>query len=391
MPISSSDPQGVAKLAFIQQALDHRSPTQRRSLHSCVPQDAVHILQDGRSLLNFSNNDYLGLSKHPALIKASQDYIQQYGTGATASRLVSGTYDIHEQVERQLAAACGREASLLFNSGFQANSTILPLLVDRQSLVLCDRLVHNSILQGVLSSKAKLIRYRHNDLEHLESLLKSHSADRVLIASETIFSMDGDRSDLDRLVQLAQDYNAILYIDDAHALGVMGVNGMGLASQRSGIDIVVGTFGKAFGSAGAYVTCSHLIRDYLINFCPGFIYTTGLPPGTVGAIAAALTLIPTLDSERQHLTQIADHLRSQLHQIGFDTGASCSHIIPLMIGDEAKTLRLAQWLKDCGMLAIAIRPPTVAPGTARIRLTLSSAHTLEQINDLIHCLNSFEG
>jgi 8-amino-7-oxononanoate synthase len=366
MPISSSD----------QQALDHRSPTQRRSLHSCVPQDAVHILQDGRSLLNFSNNDYLGLSKHPALIKASQDYIQQYGTGATASRLVSGTYDIHEQVERQLAAACGREASLLFNSGFQANSTILPLLVDRQSLVLCDRLVHNSILQGVLSSKAKLIRYRHNDLEHLESLLKSHSADRVLIASETIFSMDGDRSDLDRLVQLAQDYNAILYIDDAHALGVMGVNGMGLASQRS---------------AGAYVTCSHLIRDYLINFCPGFIYTTGLPPGTVGAIAAALTLIPTLDSERQHLTQIADHLRSQLHQIGFDTGASCSHIIPLMIGDEAKTLRLAQWLKDCGMLAIAIRPPTVAPGTARIRLTLSSAHTLEQINDLIHCLNSFEG
>jgi 8-amino-7-oxononanoate synthase len=381
----------IAKLAFMQQALDQRSPTQRRSLHPCVPEDAVHILQDGRSLLNFSNNDYLGLSKHPALIQAAQDYISQYGTGATASRLVTGTYEIHEQVEQQLAAACGREASLLFNSGFQANLTILPLLVDRQSLILCDRLVHNSILQGILSSKAKFIRYRHNDLEHLESLLKSNSYDRVLIASETIFSMDGDRSDLDQLVQLAQRYNAILYIDDAHAVGVIGENGMGLASHRSDIDVVVGTFGKAFGSSGAYVTCSHLIQDYLINFCPGFIYTTGLPPGTVGAIAAALNLIPTLNSERQHLAQMADYLRSQLRLIGFDTGASCSHIIPLMIGDEAKTIRLAQWLKTSGMLAIAICPPTVAPGTARIRLTLSSAHTLEQINDLINCLKSFEG
>jgi 8-amino-7-oxononanoate synthase len=379
------------KLTFMQQALDQRSPTQRRSLHPVIPEDAVHVWQEGRSFLNFSHNDYLGLSKHPALIQTAQDYMAQYGTGATASRLVAGTYHIHQQVEQRLAAACGREAALLFNSGFQANSTILPLLVDRQSLVLCDRLVHNSILQGVLSSKAKLIRYRHNDLDHLESLLSSHSYNRILIASETIFSMDGDRSDLDRLVQLAQSYNAILYIDDAHAVGVMGINGMGLASHRSDIDIVIGTFGKAFGSSGAYITCSPLIRDYLINFCPGFIYTTGLPPATVGAIAAALDLMPTLDSERQHLSQISEHLRSQLRTIGFDTGASSSHIVPLMMGDEAKTLRLAQWLKDGGMLAIAIRPPTVAPGTARIRLTVSSAHTLAQIDDLITCLKSFEG
>jgi 8-amino-7-oxononanoate synthase len=381
------------KFAFMQQALEQRSPSQRRSLHPFVPQDAVYVLQEGRSLLNFSNNDYLGLSKHPTLIQMAQQYTGHYGTGATSSRLVTGTYNIHEQVEQQLAAACGREASLLFNSGFQANSTILPLLVDRQSLVLCDRLVHNSILQGVLSSRAKLIRYHHNDLRHLENLLqqaRQKSYNRILIASETIFSMDGDISDVDGLVQLAQKYDAILYIDDAHALGVMGTNGMGLVSHRPDIDVVIGTFGKAFGSAGAYVTCSHLIRDYLINFCPGFIYTTGLPPGTVGAIAAALTLIPTLNLERQHLAQTAASLRSQLHQIGFDTGASCSHIIPLMIGDEAKTLRLAQWLKEHGMLAIAIRPPTVAPGTARIRLALSSAHTANQISDLISCLESFK-
>jgi 8-amino-7-oxononanoate synthase len=379
------------KFAFIHQALEQRSPTQRRSLSPLVPEDAVHVLQEGRSLLNFSNNDYLGLSKHPALIQAAQNYIQQYGTGATASRLVTGTYTIHEQVEQQLAAACGREASLLFNSGFQANSTILPLLADRQSVILCDRLVHNSILQGVLASKAKVIRYRHNDLEHLVSLLRSYSEHRILIASETIFSMDGDRSDLDKLVHLAQEHNAILYMDDAHAVGIIGTNGMGLASHRSDIDVVVGTFGKAFGSAGAYVTCSSIFRDYLINFCPGFIYTTGLPPGTIGAIAAALTLIPTLNLERQHLAQTAASLRSQLHALGFDTGNSDSHIIPLMIGDEAKTLRLAQWLKEWGMLAIAIRPPTVAPGTARIRLALSSAHTLEQISGLINCLKLFEG
>lgn len=166
---------------------------------------------------------------------------------------------------------------------------------------------------------------------------------------------------------------------------------MGLASHHPDIDVVIGTFGKAFGSAGAYVTCSHLIRDYLINFCPGFIYTTGLPPGTVGAIAAALTLIPALNLERQYLAQTAASLRSQLHQLGFDTGASCSHIIPLMIGDEAKTLRLAQWLKEHGMLAISIRPPTVAPRTARIRLALSSAHTSNQISDLMSCLESFKG
>jgi 8-amino-7-oxononanoate synthase len=382
----------LPKFAFIQQALDQRIQNQQhRSLHPLTPQDAVHVEQDGRSRLNFCHNDYLGLSKHPALIQTAQDYIQRYGAGATASRLVTGTYDIHQKVEQKLAAACGREAALLFNSGFQANSTILPLLLDKQSLVLCDRLVHNSILQGVLSSKAKLIRYPHNDLEHLETLLKQQSYHRVLIASETIFSMDGDSSDVDGLIQLAQQYNAILYLDDAHSVGVMGAQGMGLASHRPGIDVVIGTFGKAFGSSGAYVTCSNLMRDYLINFCPGFIYTTGLPPGTVGAIAAALDLIPTLDTERQSLSQTAHDLRSQLHQLGFNTGDSCSHIIPLMVGDEAKTMRLAQWLRQHDILAIAIRPPTVAAGTARIRLALSSCHTEEHICALINCLKAFEG
>jgi 8-amino-7-oxononanoate synthase len=381
------------KLAFIQQALDDRQQKQqRRSLHPLTPQDAVQVWQDGRSLVSFSHNDYLGLSKHPTVIARAQDYIQRYGTGATASRLVTGTYEIHGQVEQRLAAACGREAALFFNSGFQLNATLLPLLLDKQSLVLSDRLVHNSILQGVLNSSAKLIRYRHNDLSHLERLLQQNAGySRILIVTESLFSMDGDRSDIDRLIDLAQIHHAILYIDDAHAVGVMGTQGMGLASHRPEVDLVIGTFGKAFGSSGAYVACSQLMRDYILNFCPGFIYTTGLPPGTVGAIAAALDLIPTLDSARQHLAELGEYLRSHLHQLGFSTQNSSSQIVPLIVGDEGKTLALAQDLRQQGILATAIRPPTVAAGTSRIRLTLCSSHTQAHIDRLIDCLKLFGG
>ncbi|MFQ3638122.1 MAG: aminotransferase class I/II-fold pyridoxal phosphate-dependent enzyme, partial [Cyanobacteriota bacterium] len=239
------------KFAFIEEFLEERSHQQtRRSLQPVVPLDAVHVQKQGKTLLNFSANDYLGLSKHPALIAAAQDYTQRYGTGATASRLVTGSFDIHQQLEAALAAACGREAALLFNSGFQANMTVLGALLDRHALVLCDRLVHNSLLNGALASRATLIRYRHNDYEHLESLLQQaverrHS--RIVIVSETVFSMDGDRANVDQLVELAQTYGAILYLDEAHAVGVLGAGGMGLAMSNSGVDLAIGTLGKAFG------------------------------------------------------------------------------------------------------------------------------------------------
>ncbi len=376
------------KFAFIDSALSERAQRQHmRSLSSLQPDDAVHVRKKGKILLNFSSNDYLGLSKHPMLIDAVCADARHYGTGATASRLVVGTYDIHQQLEAQFAAACGRDTALLFSSGFQANATILPALVDRQSLVLCDRLVHSSLIQGILSSRARFSRYRHNDLEHLETLLRraiDRPYQRILIATETLFSMDGDRSDVTALAQLAQRYNAILYLDDAHALGVYGKHGMGLAAHHEGVDIVVGTFGKAFGSFGAVVTCAQAIRDYLINRCPGFIYTTALPPPIVGAIAAALDLMPTLDHERQMLLQMAYYVRQQLQQLGYDTGASDSHIIPVRVETEQRALQLADWLETGGILAAAIRPPTVAPGTARIRISLSSRHTADHIEQLIN-------
>jgi len=380
------------KFSFIQQKLAQRHDELRlRSLRVVVPHDAVHVSQGNRILLNFSSNDYLGLSKHPALIAAAQQYTAAYGTGSTASRLVTGTYEIHSQLEQQLAIAYGQEACLLFNSGFQANLTVLSVLLDHSALVLCDRFVHNSILQGILASRARLIRYRHNDLDHLEHLLKKasqNSYSRILIASETIFSMDGDRSDVAALIQLAHYYNAILYLDDAHALGVMGQQGMGLAAQQAGIDVVVGTFGKAFGAFGAFIACSQLLKDYLVNYCPGFIYTTALPPAVIGAIAAALQLIPTLEAERQYLQDQAAHLRTQLQHRHQHVGASCSQIVPLIIGAEAQTLQLAHWLETQGILATAIRPPTVEVGTARIRFALSSHHSPEHLQYLIDTIQA---
>ncbi len=383
---------GVNKFQFVAQAQAEWQRVERsRSLHSLLPDDAVHVWRQGRRLLSFSSNDYLGLSKHPALVAAAQEYTGRYGTSATASRLVVGTYDIHTQLETQLAVACGQEAALLFSSGFQANSTILPALLDRHSLVLCDRLIHNSLLQGILASGARFVRYAHNDLEHLHRLLQKHvekDYSRILIVTETVFSMDGDRTDLDRLIPLANQYNAILYLDDAHALGVLGRHGMGLAAHRDGVDVIVGTFGKAFGAFGAFVACSQSVREYLINTCPGFIYTTALPPGVVGAIAAALSLIPTLSAERQTLTDHADLLRAQLRALGYDPGASSSHIIPVMVGTEAATLQLSQGLEEHGILATAIRPPTVAAGTSRLRLALSSQHSADDLDYLIRAIRA---
>ena len=381
------------KLDFIAKELQEREKNNNiRQLKAICPQDGVTIVKNGKSLINFSSNDYLGLSKHPSLMLASQNYTKQYGTGSTASRLVTGTYDIHEKLEQKLAKVCGKEAALLFNTGFQANTTIIPSLVDQKSLVLCDRLVHNSILQGIFLSKTRWKRYQHNDLSHLEKLLKKavlQGYNRILIVTETVFSMEGDRSDVDGLIQLSQQYNTLLYLDDAHALGIMGEKGMGLTANKSGIDISLGTFGKAIGSFGAFITTSKLIRDYLINCCPGFIYTTALPPAVIGSIDAAIDLVPSLDQERTYLGERIDYLQNQLINLGYKVCNSISPIIPVIIGDEEKALNLSQYLETNGILATAIRPPTVPKNTARIRFVLSSKHQPEQINYLISLLKQY--
>lgn len=382
------------KLAFIDKALTTRTQKKLlRTLQTFEPADAITVCKHGKTLIDFSGNDYLGLSKHPQIIAAVQKYAQRYGVGSTASRLVSGNYSIHEELENKLAISYGSESALLFSTGFQANSTVLSVLADRNSLILCDRLIHNSLIQGIIASRAQFIRYRHQDLEHLEKLLSHHASknyNRIVIVSETVFSMDGDYLPPTPLIQLAQQYQAILYLDDAHAFGVLGKNGMGLTAGQKGVDVAIGTFGKAFGSFGAFITCSNKIRDYLVNTCSGIIYTTALPPPIIGAIIAALDLMPQLESQRQFLQQQAQVLREQLQALRYSTGASNSQIVPMILGDESKALSLTRWLENQGILVAAIRPPTVPVGTARIRITLSSQHRKEHYSRLVQAIQSWK-
>lgn len=386
----------MGKYGFIERALAQRKENARfRALQPLIPdlRDPIVVYKDGRRMLSFCSNDYLGLSRHPKLREGAARYLHSHGAGATGSRLVCGTYDIHARVEEMLACLYARESALLFNSGFQANSTLLAALADRGSLVLTDKLSHNSLLQGALLSRATLRRYRHRDLTELERRLRDAVGryERTLIVTESVFSMDGDRSDVDRLAALAQAYEAFLIIDDAHAVGVWGEHGLGLTANKGGIDLVIGTFGKAYGSFGAFGLCAKSVKDYLINFCPGLIYTTALPPAVIGAIETALELVPQLDRERDYLHRLCEQVRARLNGMGFDTHTSSTQIIPIMLGDEKLTLSLSQWLEQNAILATAIRPPTVETGKSRVRIALSSHHTSEHIEYFLRVLQDWDG
>ena len=319
--------------------------------------------------------------------------MDQYGTGSTGSRLICGSYDCFHSVEKKLAFLKGTESALIMNSGFQTNSSLLPALADRQTLILSDKLNHNSIIQGAILSRCKVVPFQHNDLDHLRNLLaKNHNNGfpRVMIVTESIFSMDGDQTEMDTLTDLSAEYDALLVVDEAHATGVWGKRGMGLTCGKP-VDVVVGTFGKACGSFGAYVACSRKLKNYLINCCYGFIYSTALPPPVIGAIDAALDLIPEMEKERRHLYSNIDLLRRSLKQLNYDTGNSSTQIIPVIVGEEQKTLALSKWLQKNGILATAIRPPAVPQGKSRIRISHSSSHSREQVEYLINVFEKWEG
>jgi 8-amino-7-oxononanoate synthase len=354
-------------------------------LKSIRPFSGVEIEVDGKRMLNFCSNDYLGLARHPLLEERAVEYLKKYGSGSTASRLVCGNYDCFEQVEKRIAALTESEDALIFNSGFQSNVSLLPALADRETLILSDRLNHNSLIQGALLSRCHIKTFNHCDLNHLEELLKENRAkgiSRILIVTESVFSMDGDVSDIDELVRLSQEYDALLLVDEAHGTGVLGKRGMGPTCGKN-VDLIMGTTGKAWGSFGAYVVCAKNIKDYLINFCNGIIYSTALPPSVIGALDAAMELIPSMDKERADLINKANLFRTSLNDMGYDTGNSTTQIIPVIIGDEKETLKLSKWLEDKGILAMTFRYPTVAEGESRIRLSLSALHTHEQLEKLL--------
>lgn len=329
------------------------------------------------ALVDVSSNDYLGLSRHPRVVERACDWTRRHGAGSRASRLVTGTSDALLELEARLAAFKGTEAALIFATGYQLNSSVLPALFELGAdshgpLVFADRLNHASLHAGCRGLRQ--IRFRHNDLAHLDELLTTHPGPVRFIVTESVFSMDGDAADVPALAALAARHDAILYLDEAHATGALGPQGKGLAALAPGrVPVIMGTLGKALGSAGAYVAGSRALIDWLVNRCAGFIYSTAPAPAALGAVEAALELVPDMTAERARLARLAAELRAALQARGIDTLASTTQIVPAVIGAEQATLDAAQRLREAGVSAVAIRPPTVPAGAARLRFALSAA------------------
>ena len=350
----------------------------RRVLRPLASGSAAEVMVGGRPVLLLSSNNYLGLADHPALVAASCEAIRRWGCGTGASRLISGHLDLHAEVETQLAAFKGTEAALLFPSGYQANVGTIGALVGRGDHVFSDALNHASIIDGCRLSRASVHVYPHRDARALEAILAATpQGGRRLIITDSVFSMDGDRAPLRDLVALARAYHTSVFLDEAHAAGVLGPRGAGLAEEDGlGAEVAVqmGTLGKALGGAGAYIAGSRALVDLVTNRARSFVYTTGLAPGAVAAAGAALRLVAAEPERRARLLANAARLRRELAAVGLRAEGD-THIIPVMLGDNALAMRFADALLDRGVLAHAIRPPTVPPGTARLRVTPMATHT----------------
>ncbi|MCW7754171.1 8-amino-7-oxononanoate synthase [Desulfobotulus sp. H1] len=360
-----------------------------RNLRSMEPMDGGRVRVGDRILVNFSGNDYLGLSRDPLLLQRGEEFARYFGAGATASRLICGNFSCMEAVEKKIARMKGFESVLMLASGYQANLSLLAALCDRKTLIFSDRLNHNSLIQGARLSGGKIIRFRHNDLSHLEKLLcNAPEETRKCIVTESVFSMDGDVPDLEGLSRLAAIHQALLLVDEAHATGVLGDQGMGLVKPGMA-HAVVGTFGKGAGVFGAYVAGPALLKEYLVNEMGGFVFSTALPPSVIGMVDASLDRMAEMDAERVHLTALGNRLRLGLQKLGFDTGASSTQIVPVMMGDAKTALALSAHLEKEGFLGVAIRPPTVPEGESRIRLSLCALHSKKDVEGLIRAFSTF--
>lgn len=361
----------------------------RRRRRTITARRGADVEVDGRHAINFCANDYLGLADHPALTEAAIAGAKRWGVGSGASHLVSGHFTAHEAAERRLAAFVGCEAALLFSTGYMVNSGILSALVGRGDAIFADRLNHASLVDGALLSRAGLHRYPHADLAALERQLEESSAQHKLIVTDSVFSMDGDIAPLEGLFALAERHDAWLVIDDAHGFGVIGPQGRG-ALRAFGIDsprvIYIGTLGKAAGVAGAFVAGAAPVVEWLLQKTRTYIFTTGAPPLLAETICAAVDLIEAGDARREHVARLIRLLRE-----GLDRPqrliASPTPIQPLVIGENQAAVSLANALFDEGLWAPAIRPPTVPQGTARLRISLSAAHTDAHVESLASAIN----
>lgn len=346
---------------------------------------ATHPVVDGKLSLLLCSNNYLGLADHPSLKEAASEAALKYGTSSGASRLVSGTQALHEELEHAVAEWKGAASALLFNSGYAANTGVIQAVAGRGDIVFSDRLNHASIIDGILMSGARLVRYPHNDAKALEELLGKHPSEHLrLIVTDSVFSMDGDIAPLQELAAIASRHNALLMVDDAHGGGVLGNRGRG-AAELSGIsgkvDLLVGTFGKALGSFGSYVVCNKIMKNYLINTSRSFIYSTSLPPAVISASITAIKIVQSDEGDylRRKLSDNVALFRSNLIDNGVRLPAGITPIVPIHVGPPQLAMELSGRLFKDGFFLQAIRPPTVPPGTSRLRCTLMATHSQDDL------------
>ena len=381
-------------LKSLQQALTQREADgllrQRRLLDS--PQ-AEHIVADTKPYLSFCSNDYLGLANHPDLIAAMQKAVGNSGVGSGASGLVTGHHRYHDDLEKQLAKFVNLPAALLFSTGYMANIGVLGALVGRGDAIFADKLNHACLNDGGYYSLAEFNRFAHSDVAALEVLLKASTAKHKLIAVDAVFSMDGDIAPILEYLALCEQYDAYLYLDDAHGFGVLGAHGAGSLSHynlKSPRIIMMATLGKAAGVAGAFVAGEQVVIDYLIQTAKSYVYSTPAPPALSATLSTSVRLIEQGDALRTHLRMLIALLKSELHLTQWQLMPSETSVQPLLIGGNLEAVSVSKFLQNKGILVPAIRPPTVPKGTARLRISLSAAHTEEDIMRLISALHEAE-
>lgn len=364
-----------------------------RELQEIDSAQTTRIKLDGREVINFSSNDYLGLAGHPALGQAAREAVEQFGVGSGASRLICGSLQPHHALEAALAKWQGTESALVFSTGFAAAQGVLTSLLGRGDVVILDKKAHASMIDGAKLSGATLRVFRHNDLENLEKLLQwaADRGGRVLVASESVFSMDGDYAPLAGIVELKERYGAWLMLDEAHAVGLYGPLGQGLAAAGGlgeRIEIRMGTLGKAVGAAGGFICGSRQLVDLLVNKARSFIFSTAPSPAVSAAARAGVELIQGAEGQslRGQLWQRVDELRHGVASLGWKTPAEPSAILPLIVGEEAKAVATMDHLREAGFFIPAIRYPTVPRNEARLRVTLTANHTADNIEQLVNAL-----
>lgn len=380
--------------ASLQTELDEHASSgllrKRRLLGS--PQGA-HIQVDGADVLSFCSNDYLGLANHPALLQAMQSGLSEAGVGSGASHLITGHHALHEKLEQGLAAFVGQPVALYFSSGYMANLGIVSALMHRGDAIFADKLNHASLNDAAVLSRADLHRYQHNDLAHLAKLLSTSQAKRKLVLADAVFSMDGDIAPVPELLALCEQYDAWLMLDDAHGFGVLGEHGQGILSHysvQSPRIIYMATLGKAAGVYGAFVAAEQVVIDYLLQHARTYIYTTATPPALANAALTAIELIKNDAPRRAHLQHLIQDLKQHLRLKKWQLMPSDTAIQPLLVGSNEDALKLSEYLLTQGILAPAIRPPTVPKDTSRLRISLSAAHSSADITRLVSTLQQAE-